>query len=118
MVRHGTGLTVRAEGFWGVKMAPCSCNPVPVPVGLGNPPNPITQTICLSCSNYKPSSLKANRQRGAIMMETFITIYHNSNEIKKCIYVTGCQRQRVAKQPGSYYFTLIQGLLGMGTCTC
>lgn len=37
---------------------------------------PITQTICLLCSNYKPSSLKANVQRGAVMMETFITIYH------------------------------------------
>lgn len=106
------------RGFLGgEKWARLSRNPLPVPVGPGPFP-PITQTICLLCSNYKPSSLKAKRQRGAVMMETFITIYHNSNGIKQWIYVTGYQYQRAAKQPGGYYFAVSQGLLEMGICTC
>ncbi len=113
----GQALQWGLRGFWGWKVASFPCNPLLVPVGP-RPFSPITQTICLLCSNYKPSSLKANRQRGAVMMETFITIYHNSNGIKQWIYVTGYQYQRAAKQPGGYYFTVSQGLLETGICTC
>lgn len=107
----GKGLVVRAEGSWGVwKVGSFPCNPPPLPVGSGPFP-PITQTICLLCSNYKPSSLQANRRRGSVMMETFITIYHNSSGLKQWIYVRGYQYQRPAKQPGGYYFMVSQGLL-------
>lgn len=106
------------RGFWGWKVGSLPRNPLPVPVGPRTFFPPITQTICLLCSNYKPSSPKANRQRGTVMMETFITINHNSSGIKQWIYVTGYQYQRAAKQPGGYYFTVSQGLLETGICTC
>ena len=102
-------------GVWKVGCFPH--NPLPLPVGP-RPFLPITQTICLLCSNYKPSGLKANRRQGAVMMETFITIYHNSSGLKQWIYVTGYQYQRPAKQPGGYYLTLSQGSLEKGICTC
>lgn len=45
------------------------------------------------------------------MMETFITLDHNSSGLKQWIHVTGYQYQRTTKQPGGYYFAVSQGLL-------
>lgn len=62
MARRGTGRAARAEGFFGSeKWAPRSRNPVSVACRPQTFFSPITQTICLLCSNYKTFEPRGER---------------------------------------------------------